>query len=387
MGLPLSIGTRLRMTTNRVRNGLSFFRPLPASYSHEVIDTSSNNFESMATVILIDAGYFVGRMQKHWSPKGKMRRAHNQFKRKKINWFQRQYQFQKALNSDLGFLEVLMSRMRVNPKYDKSCSVIICFDGVKGRQRRGVLYDAYKANRTFAADGASTHEGKDVRQVFESAGLEVNKLRKRWEARYDENLEADDLIAELCLAELLKTNDVVIMSGDTDLFQMLRYPNVRLHNFRQEITAEDVEEKYGVKPEHFADWKALAGDSSDNIPGVQGIGEKKAASLLAQYETLEKIPSEEFRTYSAANIKTLSAKLKRVREDNKWSKSKCKKDFGSAWEKIENGQKVSLNAEQVRKLTQAFDISGYLIFDDYYHRALTWKRLVRLPFGDGQPTI
>jgi len=59
----------------------------------------------MATVILIDAGYFVGRMQKHWSPKGKMRRAHNQFKSKKINWFQRQYHFQKALNSDLGFLE------------------------------------------------------------------------------------------------------------------------------------------------------------------------------------------------------------------------------------------------------------------------------------------
>jgi len=341
----------------------------------------------MATVILIDAGYFVGRMQKHWSPKGKMRRAHNQFKRKKINWFQRQYQFQKALNSDLGFLEVLMSRMRVNPKYDKSCSVILCFDGIKGRQRRGVLYDAYKANRTFAADGASTHEGKDVRDVFESAGLEVNDLKPRWEARYDENLEADDLIAELCLAELLNQNDVVIMSGDADLFQMLRYPNVRLHNFRQEITAEDVEEKFGVKPEHFADWKALAGDSSDNIPGVQGIGEKKAASLLSQYETLEKIPSEEFRTYSAANIKTLSAKVKRVREDNKWSKSKCKKDFGSAWEKIENGQKVSLNAEQVRKLTQAFDVSGYLIFEDYYHRALMWKRLVRLPFGDGQPTI
>ena len=54
---------------------------------------------------------------------------------------------------------------------------------------------------------------------------------------------------------------------------------------------------------------------------------------------------------------------------------------------IENEQEVSLNAEQVRKLTKAFDISGYLTFDDYYHRALIWKRLVRLPFGDGQPTI
>jgi hypothetical protein len=83
----------------------------------------------------------------------------------------------------------------------------------------------------------------------------------------------------------------------------------------------------------------------------------------------------------------LAAKLKRVREDNEWSMSKCKKEFGTAWEKIENAQKVSLNTEQVRKLTNAFDISGYLTFDDYYHRALIWKRLVRLPFGDGQPTI
>ena len=184
-----------------------------------------------------------------------------------------------------------MSRMRVNPKYDKSCSSLFAL--MESRVvKEGCPLRCLQSQSHFCADGASTHEGKDIRQVFESAGLEVNELRTRWEARYDENLEADDLIAELCLAELLKTNDVVIMSGDTDLFQMLRYPNVRLHNFRQEITADDVEEKYGVKPEHFADWKALAGDSSDNIPGVQGIGEKKAASLLAQYETLENIPSK-----------------------------------------------------------------------------------------------
>ena len=341
----------------------------------------------MATVILLDSGYFVGRMQKHWSPKGIMRKAHNQFKKNKINWFQRQYQFQKALNSYIGYVEVMMSRMRVNPKYDKSCSLIICFDGTKGRQLRGALDDGYKANRTFAADGASTHEGRDIREVFASSGLEVNELKPRWTSEYDENKEADDLIAEICLAELLKGNKVVILSGDADLFQMLRYPDVRIHNLRKEITVKDVEEKYGVNPDHFADWKALAGDSSDNIPGVHGIGEKKAASLLEQYMTLDKIPSEEFRTYSAANIKTLAAKVKQVREDNKWSMSKCKKEFGSAWEKIENGQKAVLNAEQVRKLTKAFDISGYLIFDDYYHRALTWRRIIRLPFGDGQPTI
>ncbi len=227
--------------------------------------------------------------------------------------------------------------MKVNPKYDKSCSLILCFDGIKGRQLRGALYDSYKSNRTFASEGASTHEGKDVREVFSSSGLEVNDLKPRWTTEYDENKEADDLIAELCLSELLKGNKVVILSGDTDLFQMLRYPDVRLNNFRKEITPEDVVEKYGVSPDHFADWKALAGDASDNIPGVHGIGEKKAASLLEQYTTLENIPSEEFRTYSAGNIKTLAAKVKRVREDNKWSISKCKKEFGSAWEKIDEG--------------------------------------------------
>ena len=342
----------------------------------------------MPTTVLLDSGYFVGRMQKHWSPNGTMRRAHNSFKKGTTNWFQRQYQFRKALNGDLGYIEVVMSRMKVNPKYDKSCSLILCLDGIKGRQLRGSLYEGYKANRNFnAEENASTHEGKDIRELFTSSGLEVHELKPHWTSVYDENKEADDLIAELCMSELLKGHKVVIISGDTDLFQLLRYPDVRLHNLRKEITAADVEEKYGVKPDHFADWKALAGDSSDNIPGVQGIGEKKAAKLLKQYETLDAIPSDEFRAYSAANVKALAIKVKKIREENQWSMSKCKKDFGSAWEKIENSQKVLLNAEQVRKLTGAFDISGYLIFEDYYHRALMWKRLVRLPFGDGQPTL
>ena len=342
----------------------------------------------MGTVILLDGGYFVGRLQKHWSPKGAMRRAHNSYKKDKINWFQRQYRFQKAFNSDMGYIEVVMSRMRVNPKYDKSCSLIVCFDGTLGRRLRGDLYEGYKANRNYnAEENASTHEGRDIRELLEAAGLEPNSLRPRWTASYDENKEADDLIAELCLSHLLEGNKVVILSGDTDLFQMLRYPDVRLNNFRKEITTDDIEERWGIQAEHLADWKALAGDSSDNIPGIHGIGEKKAATLLIKHGSLENIPSEEFRTYSANDTKTLSAKLKKVRNENKWSISKCKKEFGSAWASIEDEQEVSLNAEQVRKLTKAFDISGYLTFDDYYHRALIWKRLVRLPFGDGQPTI
>ena len=347
-----------------------------------------NDNERIMTTVLIDGGYFVGRQKKHWSPKGAMRRAHRQFKSGKLNWFERQYRFQKAINSDLGYVEVVLSRMKSNPKYDKSIQAIVCFDGVKGRQLRGALYEDYKSSRNGGLEvKASEHEGQDTRTIFTNVSLDPNELKPRWSASYDENKEADDLIAEHAMELMLKGEDVVILSSDSDLFQLLRYPNIRIHNFKKEITAEDVKEITGVTPDKYADWKSLVGDSSDSIPGVPGIGNSKATTLLNQYGDLEHIPLDEFRVFYPKSPVELASKLVSIREENGWSVSKCKKDFGTAWEKLEAGQDIRMNSEQVRKLTQAFDISGYLVFDDYYNRALIWKRLVRLPFGDGQRAL
>ena len=192
----------------------------------------------------------------------------------------------------MGYIEVLLSRMKVNPKYDKSCSLVLCFDGIKGRQLRGRTIRWLQSQIGLMLPKVHPlTKGGIFAEVFASSGLEVNELKPRWTSQYDENKEADDLIAELCLAELLKGNKVVILSGDADLFQLLRYPDVRI----QQFPSRD----YGRRCKRNQVWshsptisqigKPLAGDSSDNIPGVHGIGEKKAASLLEQYGTLESI--------------------------------------------------------------------------------------------------
>ena len=344
--------------------------------------------EKTPTKILIDSGYFVGRQKKHWSPRGTLRRAYHQYKSNKLNWFQYQYRAKKAVKGDIGYCEVVMSRMKTNPKYDTTCEAILCFDGIKGRQLRGVLYDDYKSARNKGLEvKASEHEGKDTREIFTKAGFELDDLSVRWSYLYDENKEADDLVAECTMKYLLQGYNVVILSADTDLFQMLRYPNVRLHNFRKEITADEVKDVTGVTVHQYADWKSLVGDASDSIPGVPGLGKSKTTKLLGIHEKMENIPLDEFRVYYAKSPVELAAKTRSVREENGWSISKCKKEYGSAWVSLENGDSVKMNSEQVRKLTQAFDISGFLIFDDYYNKALIWKRLVRLPFGDGQPEL
>jgi 5'-3' exonuclease len=244
----------------------------------------------------------------------------------------------------------------------------------------------YKSSRNGGLEvKASEHEGKDTRSIFSNVGIDIDKdLPNRWSYQYEESKEADDLIAELTMKYLMKDYKVVILSADTDLFQMLRYPNVRIHNFRKEITEETVKELTGVLPHQYADWKSLVGDASDSIPGVPNLGKSKTTKLLQKHDKLEEIPLDEFRVYYAKSPVELANKTRQIREENGWSISKCKKEYGSAWVSLENGDDVKMNSEQVRKLTQAFDISGYLIFDDYYNKALMWKRLVRLPFGDGQ---
>ena len=99
------------------------------------------------TKILIDSGYFVGRQKKHWSPRGTLKRAWRSYKTNKTNWFQFQYKSNKAIKGDISYCEVVMSRMKSNPKYDKTCEAILCFDGIKGRQLRGKIFDEYKSGR------------------------------------------------------------------------------------------------------------------------------------------------------------------------------------------------------------------------------------------------
>lgn len=107
-----------------------------------------------------------------------------------------------------------------------------------------------------------------------------------------EGYEADDLIATYAEMGLAKGMEVVVVSADKDLMQLIR-PGVEYYDPMKDkfFSPEDVKEKFGVYPEQVVDVQALAGDSTDNIPGVPGIGLKTAAQLINEFGSLEGVLS------------------------------------------------------------------------------------------------
>ncbi len=106
-----------------------------------------------------------------------------------------------------------------------------------------------------------------------------------------EGYEADDLIATLTLRAIDRGLGVIIVSGDKDLHQLVRDPDVTQWDPQRDrlFTEASVEEKLGVKPSQVRDYLALLGDTSDNIPGVKGVGEKTARQLIQQWGSLDAV--------------------------------------------------------------------------------------------------
>src|SRR5262249_41554911 len=105
-----------------------------------------------------------------------------------------------------------------------------------------------------------------------------------------DGVEADDVIATLALRARAQGMEVVIWSGDKDLLQLCGSGIYQVDTLRDvEYTPEAVQEKFGVPPASLGDVLALMGDSSDNIPGVSGIGPGWAAKLVGQYGSVERI--------------------------------------------------------------------------------------------------
>lgn len=106
--------------------------------------------------------------------------------------------------------------------------------------------------------------------------------------------EADDLLGTLAVRGVREGYHVRIVTGDRDALQLIA-PHVDVLAFKKGVsetrlfTAKEVEEEYGIAPEQLVYWKALRGDTSDNIPGVRGIGEKGASALVREYKTLDGI--------------------------------------------------------------------------------------------------
>jgi len=239
---------------------------------------------------LIDAGYFVGRMEKHWSKfssRKNMRYWQNEYNEGRITSQERTKRIKQIMKNDIGYIQMRMEEM------GKIESVLVCYDGIYSRRPRGKIYSKYKMNRSDIK--AEEHKGIDIRKRIRKCGFNPDSLSDSWSAIYDEYAEADDLLAKKALELMDSGEEVVIMSKDSDLKQALAWgDSVRLHDFTKEICVDDFIEEWGILPSQYVYYKALVGDKSDNIPGIKGIGRSKAKTLLKKYPTIQDIPQKQF---------------------------------------------------------------------------------------------
>jgi DNA polymerase-1 len=183
------------------------------------------------------------------------------------------------VNAAFGFLQIVLRGMQdLKPDY-----AIVAFD--LGRpQFRFDAYPEYKAGRPSMPDDLRA-QFPLVREIAQMMGMPIREL---------EGYEADDVIGSLVPLATAAGVDTMMVSGDLDGLQLVN-DHVRLLTTRMGVAATviydeaRVMERYGLRPSQMLDYKALKGDTSDNIPGVPGVGEKTAISLLEQFGTLDEL--------------------------------------------------------------------------------------------------
>ncbi|MDF2966442.1 MAG: polymerase [Nocardioidaceae bacterium] len=180
-------------------------------------------------------------------------------------------------NAVYGFTSMLINVMRD----EAPTHVAVAFD-VSRETFRKEAYAGYKANRS-ASPSEFSGQVPLVKEVL--AALRIPTLEK-------EGFEADDIIATLATRARADDHEVLIVSGDRDVFQLVGDTTTVLYPVRgvselTRMTPGAVEAKYGIGPSHYPDLAALVGESSDNLPGVPGVGPKTAAKWILQYGDLD----------------------------------------------------------------------------------------------------
>lgn len=182
-----------------------------------------------------------------------------------------------ATNALYGFIRALEKiDTDFSPRY--ICAV---FDGKNNKETRCNIYPEYKSNRSGMPDDL-IHQLEYAKQYCEYSGIKVITR---------ERVEADDTIGSICQWAESNNINVAILSSDKDLAQLVTKSTKIIYNHKDNkiIDESGVEEIYGVRPDQVCDLLAIMGDSSDNIPGILGVGIKTAVSLLKEFDTLDGI--------------------------------------------------------------------------------------------------
>src|SRR6267378_2983960 len=206
-------------------------------------------------------------------------------------------------NAVYGFTTMLLRAIREG----SPTHLAVAFDE-EAKAKRSEIYDAYKATRGAPPDDLIP-QFPLVRQVLEAMRVPAIGFP---------GYEADDVIATLAKRAKAQGWDVVIVSGDKDLMQLV-VDGIRCYDSMYEkwYGPAEVEEKWGVPPAQVADLLALTGDKIDNIPGVPGVGEKTAAGLLKEHGTLENVLANATQVKKPKLRENLLANLDNVRRGRK----------------------------------------------------------------------
>ena len=184
-----------------------------------------------------------------------------------------------AVNGFCNMLFKLLEESKSDDNKEKPTHFVVIFDSAR-KNFRNEIYSDYKGNRSDAPDDLIP-QFDYIRKSVEAFNLPSVELL---------NYEADDLIATYSEQILSAGAKVTIISSDKDLMQLYK-KNIRIYDPMKNkyISDRDILDKFGVEPSKVIDVQALAGDSSDNVPGVPGIGVKTAAELINEYKTLENL--------------------------------------------------------------------------------------------------
>lgn len=187
----------------------------------------------------------------------------------------------KYTNAIYGFLAILFKLLEEeNPEY-----IAVAFD-LKAPTARHKLYEGYKANRKGMPEELA-EQMPIIKEILKAMNIDI--IEK-------EGYEGDDIIGTLSKYGESQGLEVTILSGDRDTFQLatdkvtIKIPRTKAGKTETELfNREKVKEVYGIEPKQLIEVKGLQGDTSDNIPGVPGIGEKTALSLIQKYGNIDNI--------------------------------------------------------------------------------------------------
>jgi len=243
-------------------------------------------------------------------------------------------------NAIYGFTTMLLKLIEEH----KPTHILVAFDAGK-KNFRHEQFTEYKAGRQKTPPELS-QQFPMLKELIDAFGI----------AQYEiEGYEADDIIGTLTANADKQNIDTIVISGDKDMLQ-LASPNVTIAVTRKGVSEVElyspaaIQEKYGLEPKQIIDLKGLMGDSSDNIPGVPGVGEKTALKLLHQFPSVEEV---------IGNVDTQKGKLKEKLTEHQQS-ALMSKQLATIFREVPltitedqmsyKGYESSTLAEQLRKL-------------------------------------